>query len=249
MSKKMTFQDFITLYNKKYNDRNFEFDESTFIDSHTPMRVICKKHGEFWKSPKNILKYNCKKCSYELRGKGFRLTTDEFIKKAIEVHGDKYDYSKVIYEQTKKKVDIICNIHGIFRQNPNDHLSGKGCPFCNESHLEKATEKILKINNINFIRQYSPIWLGKQSLDFYLPDYNLAIECQGKQHFGLSGWDIDQDLIISLDIKKYNICNENNVNITYITEEKYLNNIPKIDIYNNNIFDIKNLIECIQLKK
>lgn len=249
MSKRMTFQEFITLYNKKYDNTNFEFDESTFVDSHTPMRVICKKHGEFWKAPRNILKYNCRKCSYELRGREFRLTTDEFINKAINIHGNRYDYSKVVYEHAKKKVEIICDIHGIFKQTPNDHLSGKGCPFCNESHLEKNVEKILNNNNINFIRQYSPEWLGRQSLDFYLPNYNLAIECQGKQHFGLSGWDIDQNLIISLDIKKYNLCNENNINIIYVTEEKYLNNIPEIEIYNNNIFDIKNLIECIQQRK
>lgn len=53
------------------------------------------------------------------------------IEKAIEKHGDKYDYSKVEYVNTKTKVCIICPEHGKFFQTPNDHVSGgKGCVKC-----------------------------------------------------------------------------------------------------------------------
>ena len=67
MSKRMTYDEFLKKYKEVHNDINYDFDESTFVDSHTPMRVICKKHGEFWKSPRNILKYDCWQCSYEKR--------------------------------------------------------------------------------------------------------------------------------------------------------------------------------------
>lgn len=61
-----------------------------------------------------------------------KLTTEDFIKKAILVHGDKYDYSKVIYINSKSKVCIICPEHGEFYITPNSHLRGSGCPRCSK---------------------------------------------------------------------------------------------------------------------
>ena len=58
------------------------------------------------------------------------MTTNEFIERAIQVHGDKYDYSKVNYTKSKEKVTIICPTHGEFQQTPNKHLLGRGCPSC-----------------------------------------------------------------------------------------------------------------------
>lgn len=251
MSKRMTFEEFLDAFKKKYKNDIYEFDESTFIDSHTPMKVICKKHGEFWKAPRNILKYECWKCSYEKRAKNYILTTEKFINKARIIHGDRYDYSESIYKGTKIPLIIKCPLHGAFKQIPNDHLSGKGCPICNESHLEKNVKKILNENNIKYIWQYKTKWLGRQSLDFYLPEYNIAIECQGKQHFGYGGWskNYDFDKIISLDIKKHNLLKQNGIKILYFINEKDFNKINDNKIYENNIVTEKNLIECIILKK
>lgn len=251
MSKKKTFDEFINEYIVKHGTLKYIFDESTFKDSHTPMRIICPKHGEFWKSPKNILNYNCIKCSYELRAKNYKLTTEEFIKKAKKVHGDKYDYSKSIYEGTKIPIKIICPKHGEFNQAPNDHLNGKGCPKCSYSHLERYVEFFLNSNTIYFISQYHPKWLGKQSLDFFIPKYNIAIECQGKQHFGLGGWIKDYDFTELYERDKYKkeLCNRHNIKIIYITEKKLLKKAEKIKLYKDNIFDINSLNLCILQKQ
>lgn len=56
--------------------------------------------------------------------------TEIFIQKAINKHGDLYDYSRVNYVKAKVKVSIICQIHGEFLQTPNNHLSGNRCPMC-----------------------------------------------------------------------------------------------------------------------
>ena len=76
-----------------------------------------------------------------------KLTTKEFIEKAREVHGDKYDYSKVRYANSKTKVCIICPKHGEFWQEANSHLQGSGCSKCcgnnsyaTEEFIEKARE-------------------------------------------------------------------------------------------------------------
>lgn len=59
-----------------------------------------------------------------------KLTSEEFIAKAKEVHGDKYNYSKIEYINNHVKILIRCPIHGSFEQKPNDHLQGHGCPKC-----------------------------------------------------------------------------------------------------------------------
>ena len=60
-----------------------------------------------------------------------KLTTQVFIERARKVHGDKYDYSKVVYKGYHEKVCIICPIHGEFWQMAQDHLKGHGCSKCN----------------------------------------------------------------------------------------------------------------------
>ena len=67
-----------------------------------------------------------------------KLTTVEFIKKAREVHGDKYDYSKVEYVNNQTPIIIICPIHGKYPQRPGNHLRGNGCPICGRAALTRS---------------------------------------------------------------------------------------------------------------
>ena len=75
-----------------------------------------------------------------------KLTTEEFIKRAIEVHDDKYDYSKVEYKNNTTKVKIICPIdnHGDFYQRPSHHFRGTGCPSCSNNKKSSTKEFINK---------------------------------------------------------------------------------------------------------
>jgi predicted RNA-binding Zn-ribbon protein involved in translation (DUF1610 family) len=60
-------------------------------------------------------------------------TAEEFIRDSIKIHGEKYDYSQVVYVSSKHPVKIVCSEHGIFMQKPNTHLNTKkihGCPKC-----------------------------------------------------------------------------------------------------------------------
>lgn len=61
-----------------------------------------------------------------------KLTTDDFIAKSIEIHGLKYDYSKVNYINMQTPVTIICSKHGEFQQLPYNHVRGAGCTLCNK---------------------------------------------------------------------------------------------------------------------
>ena len=77
-----------------------------------------------------------------------QLTTKQFIEKAKLVHGDKYDYALVEYKNTITKVKIMCPIHGVFEQRPNDHLNHKGCSMCGEksriNKRRKTTEQFIE---------------------------------------------------------------------------------------------------------
>jgi uncharacterized C2H2 Zn-finger protein len=74
--------------------------------------------------------------------------TETFIKKAKEIHGDKYDYSKVNYIKSKIKVIIICDIHSEFQQTPDGHLRGMGCRTCGKLKANNSrrsnTDKFIK---------------------------------------------------------------------------------------------------------
>lgn len=100
--------------------------------SKVKVTIICPIHGEFEKQPNKHLssRQGCPTCG-DLRGHGKRRQTlDVFIEKARGVHGDRYDYSKVIYQNNSTKVIIGCPDHGDFQQIPNSHLNGRGCPQC-----------------------------------------------------------------------------------------------------------------------
>ena len=67
------------------------------------------------------------------------MITEDFIKKAREIHSDKYDYSKVEYKNSKTKVCIICPIHGEFWQTPNNHTNKtypRGCKKCSKKSFD-----------------------------------------------------------------------------------------------------------------
>ena len=78
-----------------------------------------------------------------------KLTTKTFIKKAIGVHGTRYDYSKVKYVNNHTKVEIICPDHGSFWQQPNNHLSGKSCIDCAGPRRLTTKEFIIRAKEIH----------------------------------------------------------------------------------------------------
>lgn len=70
-----------------------------------------------------------------------KFTRDEFIDRAILIHGDKYDYSKLTYVSAREDVEIICPTHGAFFQKAFRHLSGRGCQKCGHAvGAEKRTK-------------------------------------------------------------------------------------------------------------
>ena len=96
---------------------------------------------------------------------GKKLTTEEFIEKARIIHGDKYDYSLVVYAKNNEKIKIVCNEHGVFEQTPNGHLSGNGCIVC--GRLDMISK--LKLSDGDFIEKARAVHGNKY--DYSLVNY------------------------------------------------------------------------------
>lgn len=245
---KTTKENFIAKAKEKYGD-TYDYTNTEYINSATKIKYICPKHGEIEQLPSNHLKYGCKHCSLEKRALKQSSTLEEFISKATEIQGNTYDYSKVHYVNSSTKICIICPEHGEFWQTPSKHLNGHGCPKCNRSHLEEEMSLFLTNNKIEYTEQYAPSFLkngnGLQKIDFYLPKYNTAIECQGLQHFTNDFYIKNKKIAdtIARDVMKYNKCKENGINILYYTTNNNILLKGYNSIYNNgNIFSDKKLL-------
>jgi very-short-patch-repair endonuclease len=121
---------FIEKARLKHGD-TYDYSKVEYISCDKKVIIICQKHNEFLQIPGSHLNgRGCKACGIEKRANINKSNTEVFVEKARLKHGDTYDYSKVEYKTCKDKVIIVCKIHGVFLQKPNNHLSGKGCDAC-----------------------------------------------------------------------------------------------------------------------
>ena len=215
-----TFTKFVEEANKVH-DGIYEYIDGTYVNSHTKLPIICKKHGEFLQTPTNHLSgCGCPLCKSEKLSEAFSSTTKKFISKANIVHGEnKYDYSNVEYINNHTEVEINCQKHGSFRQLPHNHLQGKGCPYCNESKLEILVGRILDESGIKYERQWRLPWNKRYSIDFFIPLVNLGIECQGEQHF-IDGKFTGKETLETIkerDEYKRKTCIDNGIEIIYFS--------------------------------
>lgn len=228
MKKNNTFDKFL-IRCREIHGYEYDYSHFKYIDYRTPSWIICNKCGcAFKQSPNKHLskRRGCPICNTNEANKKKRKTTEEFINRANKIFNSFYIYTKTIYVKAKEKVIVTCPIHGDFEITPNDHLNCHGCSKCCQSSLERKIELLLKENNIEYIHQcnYKTFpWLGKLKLDFYLPKQNIAIECQGSQHFipiEHFGGDNEFEVIKERDNRKYQFCKENNLKILYFAEIK-----------------------------
>ncbi len=245
-----TKENFIKKANENHNGK-YDYSKVHYVNSKTKVCIICPEHGEFWQIPSSHTQgAGCPICANEANGKSKRLSLSDFITKARKVHGNKYDYSKVHYVDAFTKITIRCPKHGNFEQTPHDHAKGSGCQKCNLSHLERSMMNYLDEVGITYDYQKRFKWLGLQSLDFYLPDYNVGIECQGEQHFfpvdfakkGVEWACKNFERTISLDKRKKVLCEEHGIKLLYF------GNVPNYDTFLGEVVhnDVQYLIDYLK---
>ena len=127
---------------EKHGDR-YDYSKVNYIGSRDNVLIICKKHGEFQQiSSAHKKGAGCPKCV------GKNKSDTDIIKEFKSFHGEKYDYSKVRYVNSKTDVEIICRDHGVFKQTPSLHLLVKeSCPKC-KNNISNTTEFLQMLKDI-----------------------------------------------------------------------------------------------------
>ena len=165
------------------HEGKYSYDKALYIDSKTKVLIKCGSHGYFWQAPLNHGQgQGCSKCSNK-----HRHTTEEWVSKMIETHGNVYNYDKVKYINKKNKVIIGCAIHGDFQQTPDNHGQGQGCPKCRPSKGEKKIRSFLggdfeycEQATIEGLRDRLPL---RFDFEIKINKQSFYIEFQGKQHY------------------------------------------------------------------
>lgn len=131
----------------------YDYEKTVYRGAREKLIVTCPKHGDFEQVAFVHLRATpgeaCLACSYENRGERHQLTLNEFLQKAVELHGERYDYSRVkeVFSGAGKVVPIGCSVHGIFQQLPISHLLGRGCSRCGKERMadtqRKSTEEFI----------------------------------------------------------------------------------------------------------
>jgi len=131
-------EDFIKRAKKIHGDK-YDYSNTKYTGINKRLMIFCKKHVEYFSqlASNHLSGSGCSRCSGTKK-----LTTEEFIKRSIVMHGNKYDYSKSNYINATTKINIICSIHGEFLQYPNWHITGGNCPKC--ASLKLNTEKFIQ---------------------------------------------------------------------------------------------------------
>jgi hypothetical protein len=116
---------FIARSKEVHGDR-YGYELVEYVNVSTPVTIVCPVHGPFKQLPSNHFSGNgCWECS------GLKpWTTEMFVARARQVHGEKYGYELVEYVNGPTAVTISCPIHGLFTQSAKTHADGGGCRAC-----------------------------------------------------------------------------------------------------------------------
>lgn len=123
--RKRTQEEFINKCRQKHKGY-YDYSRVVYMGALDKIEIICPQHGMFIQvADKHMRGQGCKKCIPDII-----TDTSRFIEVCQKVHGDKYNYEKVVYVNSKTKVCVICSKHGDFYISPRSHVEGHGCVAC-----------------------------------------------------------------------------------------------------------------------
>ena len=162
MSKRKPVTEYVRLASVRHGGK-YDYSLITYITSNKQrVPIICPQHGAFYQAMANHIcaGQGCPRC-----GNNYRKTTEEVMSEIRAVHGDKFTYPPFTYKRNKQYIEIICPVHGSFRQCIKEHINGSGCGKC---------AKNAKMNTLSFIEKAREIHGDKY-------DYS-QVEYAGNEH-------------------------------------------------------------------
>jgi hypothetical protein len=226
-AKRLSTQQFIDKA-KALHGEKFDYSITEYVNATTKIKIVCREHGEQEMLPHHHThskSYGCSVCGKQAINNKKQFTTEEFISKISDLKGLNFD--KTVYKSKREKVIVTCLIHGDYETKAEILLKGHGCRKCSSvnSRGEKDIESWLEENNILFIPQKQfKNCIGERkrrlSFDFYIPEKNLCIEFDGKQHFkSIEYWGGEEGLKRrqQSDKIKTEFCQKNNINLLRVS--------------------------------
>lgn len=170
ISIKKTEEQFLKEAKAKFGDKLIYHN---YVDQTTKMQITCPEHGDFYILPRYHIfnQYGCPKCAIAAQSRQMKKTFTDFITQATKAHGDKFTYNEDSFVDYDNKIEITCPIHGVFKQKPKYHVTGKGCPECGKHSFKDSKPGIMYYLSINNGQAYK-IGITNKTIQerFYLPD-------------------------------------------------------------------------------
>lgn len=210
----LSVEDFIKRAREIHGDKyNYDLVNYTGVDN--PVKIICPVHGEFKQIPYvHLHSCGCRKCGNKIRAEKKTIDTEEILARFRCMHGDSYDYSSFEYKGTQIKSTFICKKHGAFKQTPESHMNGCGCPVCGlrisktEDYIARILESYTKVEKRN-----RSLLKGKE-IDILLPEYKIGIEYNGSYFHSEK---FQEDPVWSL-LNKQRLCRDKGIELIHIAD-------------------------------
>lgn len=184
------------------------------------VEIICPIHGSFWINDNLHRKGSgCPECA-KLNKQKLPFCLEKCLSKFKDIHGDKYDYSKVEYTKAQNHVNIICPEHGEFKQQPYNHWNGHGCPSCGSlTEISTSEQQIFEfINSLVPCEQSNRNIISPYELDIFIPSMLIAVELNGNY------WHSSKHKDKLYHLFKTELSNKmQNVRVIHIFEDEWLN--------------------------
>lgn len=129
--KKVDLAEFIRRSNQRHGGQ-YDYSKVQFTSTTDMVTITCAEHGDFSQKASGHYQGNgCPQCG-RMRKRMIEIYEQEFLQEALAIHGDRFDYSRVKFKSKRnsERVEIVCREHGVFLQNPMNHLRGYGCNQC-----------------------------------------------------------------------------------------------------------------------
>ena len=212
----------------------YDYSKVDYINNRNKVTILCSKHGSFEQEPRyHLTGSKCPKCVNEEKSKSMIKSFDDFEKLANEVHNNKFSYKKTDYISMRVDTNIICPIHGEFKQTPHNHVNGYGCFKCSKNGTSKKEKEVLEfLSNYVECDNTNREVLNNKELDVYIPSKRVAIEFNGLY------WHNSKFKDSNYHLDKLNDCEEKGIKLIQIFEDEWDN---KQEITKSRLLNILNL--------
>jgi hypothetical protein len=155
----------------------YEYDENSYLDYTTKMRVKCGEHGYFNITPHShvSMQTGCRRCGIQRTAEKNRYSFEKILSQFHGVHGNQYEYDADSYAGVAEKIKIKCHKHGWFEQNVSTHKMGAGCAECSYELIGDRTRVTKEIfisqaieehdvkydySRVKWVDQYTEVLIG-----------------------------------------------------------------------------------------